>query len=68
MQDKYIRLKAAMIENDLGENQLGKAIGKSQRYVANRMTDLCAWRLNDVYAICDLLHIPYSEIHLYFPK
>lgn len=68
MLKKYTRLKVAMIEKDLDEKHINRMLDRGCSYMTNKMNDRSAWRLDDVYKICDILHIPYDEIHLYFPK
>ena len=68
MLKKYTRLKVAMIEHDIDENHLNRMLNRGHAYVSNKLNDRASWRLDDVYKICDILHIPYDEIHLYFPK
>lgn len=68
MLKKYIRLKAAMIEQDIDEKYLNRMLNRGASYISKKLNDKASWRLDDVYKICDILHIPYDEIHLYFPK
>lgn len=68
MNKKYIRLKAAMIEHDVDERYLNRKLNRGPSYISAKLNDKTSWKLDDIYQICDILHIPYDEIHLYFPK
>lgn len=68
MTEKYILLKAKMIENGVTESQLSKHFGKSKFYFSQKINEMHPWKLSDVYDLCDFLQIPYDEIHVYFPK
>lgn len=68
MNKKYIRLKATMIEHEVDERYLNKKLNRGARYISAKLNDKTSWKLDEIYTICDILHIPYDEIHLYFPK
>lgn len=36
-------------------------------YVSHRMSGKEPWALDECYQILDLLHIPYDQLHIYFP-
>lgn len=61
------RLKVRMFERDMSQNYLAIALNRTARYVSVRMNSRLPWDLWDVYKICDLLEIPYTEICDYFP-
>ncbi|MEY8372668.1 DUF739 family protein [Merdimmobilis hominis] len=62
------KLKARMYSLDMGRKDLVKALGRSRKYISDRMTGKYSWALEDVYRICKLLDIPLAEIPEYFPQ
>ena len=64
----YKKLKIEMAANDIDQRYLQKRLDRSQYYISDRMMGRRPWNMDDVYAICDLLHISYGLIPMYFPK
>lgn len=70
----YRKLKGKMFENDIDQVYLAKQFkapnGKprSHFYVTERMTGKRMWDTEEIYTMCDLMEIPYEEIHIYFPR
>lgn len=60
-------LELKLFHIEMTQEELGEKIGRSKTYVSFRMTGKREWELRDVYAICDVLDIEYSEIPKYFP-
>lgn len=60
-------LELKLFHIEMTQEELGEKIGRSKTYVSFRMTGKREWELRDVYAICDVLDIDYSEISKYFP-
>lgn len=68
MQAKYKRLRGAMYANSVTQEEIAKLLKRSLAYVSLRMTGKQPYDINEVYAICDYLEIPYGDIYLYFPR
>lgn len=67
MKNRLSKLRGKMSEEDINQGDLGERIQKSQTYVSDRINCKHPFDMNEVYIICDWLHIPYSEIPEYFP-
>lgn len=65
---KYKRLKVELGANDIDQRTLCKEIGRSPTYLSVRLRGKAPFNMDDVYAICDYLHIQYGEIPVYFPR
>lgn len=61
-------LRGRMTARGLDQPTLAYAIKRSTSYVSLRFRGLAHWGQDDQYAIMDELRIPYSEMHIYFPK
>ena len=46
---------------------VAERIGIEPSSLSHRLQYKTPWRLTDVYAICDMLDIPYRDIHVFFP-
>lgn len=64
----YHKLKCRMFERGVTQHDIAAEIGVTQAWVNRRFTNRTPWSLQDVYAVCDILAIPYSEIGSYWPK
>lgn len=64
----FRKLRTEMFANDVTQAELSEVLGVSQSYMTHRMTGRYAFTMEDVYKICDYLHIPYDEIPTYFPR
>lgn len=60
-------LELRLFHIEMTQEELGAKIGRSKTYVSFRMTGKREWEMRDVYAICDVLGIDYSEIPKFFP-
>lgn len=65
---KYTEIRKLMYGYEIDQTYLGEKIGRSQRYVSDRLTGKRPWDTNDVYAIMRLFDINPSEFPLYFPE
>jgi hypothetical protein len=61
-------LRSVMVKNGDDQMDLGGKIHRSICYISLRMCGHMAWDMDDVYRMCLIYSIPYSEIYLYFPK
>ncbi len=68
MSQKLKKLKAAIMYADVDQKYLSTKINRSEDYISQRMTGRKPWTMWEVYQLCDLLHIPYSDIPVYFPN
>lgn len=64
----FKKLRAKLAEFDIDQAYLSKKLGISQQCVSNRFTGKYPWRLNEMYAIIDLIQEPYELLSEYFPK
>lgn len=64
----FRRLKRELFERDITQQVLAAHLRKSQAYISSRITGKKPWDMNDMYDICDLLSVPYNELHELFPK
>ena len=62
------KLRTRMFEAGIIQNDLGKMFGRSKQYICDRMNEVYAFDIWEVYTLCDLLEIDYSDIPKYFPK
>jgi len=68
MTPKLKKLKAAFMFADIDYDFLSAKLGRSKDYICERVSGRVPWDIWEVYLLCDLLSIPYSEIPVYFPK
>ena len=61
------KLRARMIERDMDLAGLARVIVKGRTTASARLNGKEPWGLDEVYAICDELEIPYADIPAYFP-
>lgn len=64
----YKRLKTLLSVQDVTQVILAKKLGKSQGYINFRLNHKKSFTLHEMYAICDMLEVPYHLIPIFFPK
>ena len=64
----FKKLRMLLCGEDVTQEEIAKALGRSKGYVSLRMSGAEVWSLGDVYTLCDMLEIAYEEIPSYFPK
>lgn len=64
---KLKKLKAAFMFADIDYDYLVIKLGRSKSYICDRVTGRVPWTIWEVYFLCDLLDIAYSDIPEYFP-
>lgn len=64
----YHKLKVKMFADGITQADLAMQMGVSKTFISHRFTKVVKWDLDTVYAVCDVLNIPYEEIPTYFPK
>jgi DNA-binding Xre family transcriptional regulator len=66
--EMYHKLKVKMFADGITQADLAAEMGVSKTFISHRFTKVVKWDLDTVYAVCDVLNIPYEEIPTYFPK
>ena len=67
MKDRFRMLRGRMVALGVEQAYLARLIHRGKTYVSERMNSKAPWDLDDIYAICMILDISNSEVHLYFP-
>ena len=67
MNDKYRVLRTQLKEKDIDVAYLADKLGVCTDYVRRRLRGAAPWIQTDMYAVLDMLHIPYDQIHIIFP-
>lgn len=62
------RLKVAMSANDLTQSEVCKKWEKGTAWMTPRLHGHMSFEIDQIYDLCDMLHIPYILIPVYFPK
>lgn len=57
-----------MIMTDCDYNDLARHLGLKPPALHAKFEDRSQWKLEEVYAVCDKLHLPLDQIHYYFPR
>lgn len=68
MHKSFKLLKIELAKADIEQRYLCELMERSQSYITQRMTGRQPWTMIDQYFLMDLLHIPYDQMHIYFPK
>ena len=68
MKYKLSKLAGKMKEEGYTQRDVSNSLKRSGEYVGKRLRGQGYFNMREIYSICDLLHIPYSEILDYFPK
>lgn len=65
---KFEKLRVSLRREGIDQQYLSKQIGRSTPYISERLCGHREWQLEDIYSIMDLIHRPYEEIPIYFPR
>lgn len=68
MPKPFAKLRYAMEEADIDRSDIAYAIGRETAYVNQRFRCLYPWKLDEIYAILDLLKLSPSLMAEYFPR
>ena len=68
MPKPFSKLRYAMEEADVDRADIALVLGRDVSYVNQRFRCMYPWKLDEIYAILDLLKIPYALMAEYFPK
>ncbi|MBC5647540.1 helix-turn-helix transcriptional regulator [Christensenella tenuis] len=69
---KLLRLK--MYDQDVTQEDIAQHIANvlnntcSISHVSDLFNGRSSWRMDEAYAVLELLKVPHSELHKYFPK
>ena len=64
----FKRLWGLMAENGDTQKDVGDVLLISAQSVCDRMRARQPWKLDEMYLLLDRYHVPYSEMHIVFPK
>ena len=65
---KFEKLRVSLRREEIDQQYLSKQIGRSAPYISERLCGHREWQLEDIYSIMVLIHRPYEEIPIYFPR
>lgn len=63
----YRKLRGAMAERGILQDDLGNCIGLSRACISHRFNRVTPWSLPEAYAVLGFMRIPANEIGAYFP-
>lgn len=63
----YNELKTLLFKKEIERSQIADVLGRSRAYIDLKLSGKGYFRLDEVYKICDLADIDYSDISKYFP-
>lgn len=68
MPKPYAKLRGEMLAHGDTAKDVGDVLLVSTACVSHRLNDRQPWTLDEMYALMDRYHIPYGQMHIYFPK
>lgn len=68
MKKPYMALRVLMTIMDWDQVEVGKIIGRSNRYVQDRLSGKYTWSVEDGYKILKAANKPDSDFQKYFPR
>ena len=68
MAKPFYKLRFALGEMDITQQELGKLIGRSQAYVGRRLAGTASWTIEDAYRILDAIGVDESRLGEFFPR
>lgn len=63
----YLELRKELYGSDIDQATIGKAIGRSSRYVNDRMTGKSDWEIGEAYTLLKMIGKKPEDIFQYFP-
>jgi len=66
--EPFCLLRARLKEFGMDHGYFAQKLGIYPATLSMRMTGKRQWLLDEMYAAMDILHVPYDQIHEYFPK
>lgn len=64
----FSSLRKAMYVNDIQQQDLTRYLLLGVCAINQRFCGKKPWRLNEMYIMMDLLHLPYDQMHVFFPR
>lgn len=64
----YRKLWGLMAENGDTQRDVARVLLVSPQSVCDRMCGRQMWKLDEMYLLLDRYRVPYSEMHIVFPK
>lgn len=64
----FRKLRGKIVAVGIDQIYLGEKLGLCESSVSARMTGKIDWRLNEMYAVLDLIHEPPETLNVYFPR
>lgn len=65
---KFAMLRAAFLGAGFRQSEVAEKIGMSADALSRRLNAKFPFSLDEIYRLLDLLHLPASEMNVYFPK
>lgn len=65
-EEKFHRLRVKMRDCYTTIGDITEELGTGGGYITQRFKAAHPWKITEIYTICDMLEIPYSEIPEYF--
>lgn len=64
----FHQLRVEMHSQDVDTEYMGRKLLLDRKCISNRLCARTPWRINEMYAVMDMLHWPYERMHELFPK
>lgn len=64
----FRRLRQTMGAMGVTANDIAGMLGVDPSAVSRKMRGLVEWRLDEMHAVMEYLHLPVEEMYLYFPR
>lgn len=65
---RHTEIRAQMVRRGMKGPDLAGKLGVSDSTISAKLCGRTPWTVDEMYYIMDLFHIPYAELHIYFPK
>lgn len=64
----FTRLRARLLEEDIDQKSVAERIHIDPSTLSKKLMGYSPFTADEMYMICDLLHIEDSELHIFFPR
>lgn len=64
----YLQLRGRLAEIEMDYTELGRKVGRSYSYIADRMRGVATWSIDDCYNILDAIGQPNADLREMFPR
>lgn len=68
MAKPFQKLRARLLEYDIEQADYARRIGKSPRWVSDRLNGHMPWDTDTIYQTMEMLDIAPDEMHIFFPR